>query len=128
MASWDDVKSFVKSKFKIEDQGDLIRTVFDTGNSRSQLVFMQKFTSNNGDVWVQISSPVGVIPQNKMEAALTMLNDKVCGGLVKIGDKHFVRHCMPIADLSQEELLYPFGFVTTTADDLEAAFIGGDTH
>jgi len=128
MASWDDVKSFVKSKFKVDDQGDFIKTEFDLGNSRSQVVVMNNFTTNNGDVWVQISSPVGVIPQNKMEAALTMLNDKVCGGLVKFGDKHWVRHCMPIADLSQEELLHPLGFVTATADDLEKTFIGGDTY
>jgi len=128
MASWDDVKSFVKSKFKVDDKGDYFSTVFDTGNSRSQMVIMSKFTTNSGDVWVQISSPVGVIPQNKLDAALAMLDDKVCGGLVKIGDKHVVRHCMPIADLSQEELMYPLGFVTATADDLEAAFVGGDTH
>jgi len=130
MATWDDVKGFIRSKYKLkEDEGDFFSLVFDFSDSRSQLVFIQKFTIKNGSVcWAQISSPVGIIPQNNINKALEMLNDKVCGGLVKIGEKHFVRHCMPIADLAAEELTDPLGFVTASADELEKAFVGGDAQ
>jgi len=129
MATWENVKEFVRDKYRLqEDEGDFFSMVFDMGDDRSQIVFIQKFETGNSGVWAQISSPVGVIPQDKMDAALTMLNDKICGGLVKIGNRHFVRHCLPIADLSVEEFTDPLFFTTSSADDLEKVFVGGDKN
>jgi hypothetical protein len=55
-----------------------------------------------------------------------MLNNKVCGGLVKIGEKHFVHHCMTFNNLSKEEFNLPLLFITAATDELEQEFIGGD--
>jgi hypothetical protein len=127
MASWEQVKNFIRGNYKVQnDEGDLFRMVFDLGNDRTQLVFVQKIINKNNSIWVQISSPVGIIKQEKINKALEMLNDKPCGGLVKIGDKHFIRHCMPIDDMSLDEFSVPLNFITNAADELEQKFVGGD--
>jgi len=129
MATWEDVKGFIRSNYKLQkDDGDYFKMVFDVTDTRSQLIFIQKFTTKNENVWMQISSPVGVISSNNLNKALELLNDTVCGGLVKIGEKHFVRHCMPIADLSAEELTDPIHFIVNSADELEAKFVGDDKN
>ncbi|GBU26766.1 hypothetical protein R84B8_00278 [Treponema sp. R8-4-B8] len=127
MASWDQVKNFIRSNYKVQnDEGDFFKMVFDLSNDRTQMVFVQKVQTKQNGIWIQISSPVGIIGQEKMNKALETLNDKVCGGLVKIGDKHFVRHCMPIDDMSLDEFAVPLTFITSSADDLEKKFVGGD--
>jgi len=128
LATWEDVKAYIRNKYKLQDdKDDFFSMVFDLSGDRTQIVFIKK-ASADGRVWVEINSPVGVIPQNKLDAALTMLDDKICGGLVKIGQKHFVRHSAPIDDLSAEELSVPLAAVTATADDLEKEFVGGDAQ
>jgi hypothetical protein len=54
------------------------------------------------------------------------LSDKVCGGLVKFGDRYWVRHSMPIGDTSHDELIFPIDVVSAVADTLEETFVGGD--
>jgi hypothetical protein len=127
MATWEQVKDLIKGNFQsIDDEGDLYKSVFDLGNGRTQMVFVQKFETKNKSIWIQIASPVGVIRQDKINKALELINEKACGGLVKIGDKHYVRHCLPIEDLSQEEFAVPLILITSIADELEKVLIGGD--
>jgi hypothetical protein len=130
MATWTEVEGFIRNNYKLEkDEGDFFQMLFELDNDRSQIVFVQKFTTGgSGNVWIQISSPVGVIKQSDLNKALEVLNDKVCGGLVKIGEKHFVRHCLPIEDLSSAEFDTPLRIVISVADDLEKQFVGGDEH
>jgi len=127
MASWDQVKNFIRGNYKVQDDdGDFFRMIFDLGNNRTQMVFVQKVITKKDGIWIQLSSPVGIIKQEKINKVLEALNDKVCGGLVKIGDKHFIRHCIPIDHMSLDEFAVPLNFITSSADDLEEKFVGGD--
>jgi len=127
MASWDQVKNFIKGNYKVQsDEGDFFKMVFELGNDRTQMVFVQKIDTTKNGIWIQMSSPVGIIKQEKINKVLEVLNDKVCGGLVKIGDKHFIRHCLPIDSMSLDEFSVPLSFITSSADDLEKKFVGGD--
>ena len=129
MANWNGVRDFIKGKYTVaKDDGDYLAMVFNTTDGRDQLVSVKKIQTGQGEVWVQISSPVGYIPIKYMDDALELLDNKMCGGLVKIGDKHFVRHCMPVADLSTEELDDPLHIVINVADELEKKFVGGDEN
>ena len=127
MVTWEEVKDFIRSNYKLQsDEGDFFSLVFELDNDRSQLVIIRKDQTPNGDIWIQMASPVGIIEQDKLNDALEMLDGMICGGLIKSGEKYFVRHCMPIGDISPEEFATPLYFISGIADDLEQRFIGGD--
>ena len=129
MATWEQLKDFVKSSYKIQkEEEDYFIMVFDLANNRSQLVTVGKNHTQNGDVWVQICSPVGVIRQDKLNNALEDIQNAICGGLVKAGDSHFVRHCMLIEDMSADEFSVPLILITAIADTLEEKYVGGDIN
>jgi hypothetical protein len=129
MATWEQLKTFVKSNYKMQkEEADYFNMVFDLGDNRSQLVNVTKAQTKQGDVWVQIYSPVGVIRQDKLNNALEDIDSVVCGGLVKVGDKHFVRHGMLIEDMSAEEFNVPLLLITAVADSLEEKYVGGDKN
>jgi len=129
MATWEQVKEFVKNNFKMQkEEANYFNMVFNVSDTRSQLVNVVKAQTKNGDVWVQIYSPVGVIKQDKINNALEDIEDAICGGLVKVGDKHCIRHCMPIADMSADEFAVPLILITALADVLEEKYVGGDDN
>jgi hypothetical protein len=129
MATWEQLKNFVKSNYKMQrEESDSFNMVFDLGDNRSQLVNVTKAQTKNGDVWVQIYSPVGTIRQDKLNNALEDIEGAICGGLVKMGDKHLVRHCMLIEDMSAEEFNVPLLLITAIADSLEEKYVGGDQN
>jgi hypothetical protein len=97
-------------------------------NNRTQLVFIQKIKSQNGAIWLQISSPIGLIEDDEINDALEMLNDKICGGMVKIGERHFIRECLPIDDLSPEQFVSIMEIVFGIADEMEEHFTGTDDN
>jgi len=126
MASWNDVKSFLKSNYKVQKEEDnLVVLLQEFTDGRSQMIYIIK-KEHKGVVWADISSPVGTLKTSDINSALEVLDTATCGGLVKVGDFHAVRHCMPIADLSNEEIDGPIKLVAGAADTLEERFIGGD--
>ena len=129
MATWKQIKDFIRSNFKLqEDEGDFFQLTFELENNRTQLVFIQKIKSQNGEIWLQISSPIGLIEDDEINDALEMLNDKICGGMVKIGEKHFIRECLPIDDLSPEQFVAIMEIVFGIADEMEEHFTGTDDN
>jgi len=129
MATWKQIKDFIRSNYSLqEDEGDFFQMTFEVDNSRTQVVFIQKTKSASGILWVQISSPIGFIEDDEINDALEMLNDKICGGMVKIGERHFIRECMPIDDLSPEQFVAVLEIVVGVADEMEERFIGTDDN
>jgi len=126
MATWAEVKNFLKSNYTVQKEEDnMVVLLQKFTDGRSQLIYVFKKESN-GAVWADISSPVGTLKAGDINTALELLLDATCGGLVKVGDFHAVRHCMPIADLSNDEINGPLKLVAGAADTLEEKFIGGD--
>jgi len=126
MATWGDVKGFLINNCDAkEEKNGLMSMVISYKDGRNQLVVVCRREVNGAD-WIDISSPVGTLNSGTVEVALEVLSNADCGGLVKIGDTHAVRHCIPIADLSNEELVGPLGIVASVADILEERLIGGD--
>jgi len=126
MATWNEVKGFLKSNYTLQKEEDnMVVLLQKFTDGRSQLIYVMK-KDLNGSVWADISSPVGTLKAGDINTALELLSGATCGGLVKVGDFHAVRHCMPIADLSTEEIDSPLKLVAGAADTLEEKFIGGD--
>ena len=129
MATWKEIKDFIRNNYNLQkDEGDFFQMTFEIDENRSQLVFVQKTKSQSGDIWIQIASPIGLIEDDEINDALEMLNDAMCGGMVKMGERHFVRHCMPIDELSPDQFIKSMNIIVGVADDMEKRFIGGDDN
>jgi hypothetical protein len=126
MANWNEVKSFLTSGLNAKEanSGVLTMTISYT-DGRSQLVVVGGRVFKDAQ-WIDISSPVGTLSAGNINVALEVLANATCGGLVKIGDTHAVRHCIPIADVSNDELIGPLKIVAEVADLLEEKLVGGD--
>jgi hypothetical protein len=129
MATWKQIKDFIRNNYKLqEDEGDFFQMTFELEDNRSQVVFIQKTKSQNGAIWIQLSSPVGLIEDDEINDALEMLNDKICGGMVKIAERHFIRECMSIDDLSPEQFVSIMEIIVGVADEMEERFVGNDEN
>ncbi|ULQ58649.1 hypothetical protein K7I13_08750 [Brucepastera parasyntrophica] len=129
MAEWNEVKDYLKTNFDLQkDDDDFLKIAVELGEDWYQPVFIQKTTAQSGDVWVQIVSPVGAIDENDLNKALEMLNTRICGGLIKIGKKHYIRHSMLINSLSPEYIGTITHIVSDVADEMEGEFIDDEDN
>ena len=127
MATWNDVKGFLKSGINAQEvnNGNGVSAEIKYSDGRSQVVSVFK-AEYKGAEWIDIVSGVGALSAEGLNVALEALFHATCGGLIKVGDNHAVRHCIPIADLSNEEIIGPLTIVAETADLIEEKLVGGD--
>jgi hypothetical protein len=128
MTTWNSVVEYVRSNYKIADEGpDKIKLIFEVGDMRTQVVFLWRETLANGaEEWLQIESPVGKADKMDLRAVLEEVGNKVCGGAALIDGHLFIRQSMPLANLDINEFERPLALITSTADRLEHQFVGGD--
>jgi hypothetical protein len=127
MASWNDLSAYVHRTYKIADENEnMIKLVFETGNLRSQVVVLWHMTLSDGEEWVQVESPFAEIGSVNLAQALQHVGNTVCGGMALLGNMVTFRHSLPLANLNINEFESPLMLVTKTADDLENALVGGD--
>jgi len=127
MASWNDLSAYVHRTYKIADENDnMIKLVFETGNLRSQVVVLWHLTLADGEEWVQIESPFAELGSVNLGQALQHVGQTVCGGMALLGNMVTFRHSLPLDNLNINEFESPLILVTKTADDLENALVGGD--
>jgi len=128
MATWNDLVTYVHSHYKISDENqNMIKLVFETGNLRSQVVVLWHLTLNDGsEEWVQIESPFAELGSVNLAQALQHIGNTVCGGMALFGNLVTFRHSLPLANLNINEFESPLALVTTTADNLEKELVGGD--
>ncbi|HEY2671805.1 MAG TPA: hypothetical protein VGJ07_15730 [Rugosimonospora sp.] len=128
MTTWNSVVEYVRSNYKISDEGpDRVKLVFEVGDLRTQVVFLWRQALENGtEEWLQIESPIGKADGMDLRAVLEEVGTKVCGGAALIEGHLFIRQSMPLANLDINEFERPLALITATADRLERQFVGGD--
>jgi hypothetical protein len=129
--SWDDVRAFILSEFSgsiQDDDGESLTIVKSWEDGRGQMVIVSSIESKTGVPWIAIKSPVGILPVEILPRVCESLSGKVCGGLIKLGDRYWIRYSMPIGDTSQDELVFPLENVAGIADVLEETYVGGDAQ
>jgi hypothetical protein len=127
MASWNDLVEYVKRNYKVSDeQPDMLKLLFETGNMRSQVVLLWHMSLSNNEEWVQIESPFGELGSLDLAAALQAVGNTVCGGMALFGNLVTFRHSLPLDNLNINEFESPLALVTTTADQFEKQLTGGD--
>jgi hypothetical protein len=129
MASWEEVQGFIEKELSAKNKGDdFWLATLALPDNRTQIVgFCKKIDKLSKAVWLDIQSPVGKIDsREKLDKALDFLAGLTCGGLIKLDDVYFVRHGIPIDDLSANEINGPLLSVCFSADILEEKLVGGD--
>ena len=129
MATWQQVKELIQSKYptRVIDE-NFLRVELRITETRSQILGIRKTTSQSNAEWVQVCSPIGLIPTEKLNDALKKVNEIVFGGLVMMHDKHFLRECIPLSEISSEGLITVINVIVGFADEIEEEFLGVDTH
>lgn len=131
MASWSDLLSYVRSHYTVaEEQSGWVKMIFDVGDLRSQVVFLQRHALMEGaEEWLVIESPFGELGQIDLPRVLAEVGQTVVGGMALVaGHILTVRHAVPLENLNINEFERPLALVTTTADRLERHFVGGDEY
>jgi len=135
MATWNEISSFIKTKFTIqEDTGNRLRISLQTidlktqAPTRTQTLFICRAISNASEDWIQIVSPIGTIPSDKIEIALTNISKLIFGGLIKIDDTHYIRESLLLSGITSQEILQVINNIVSFADALEHEFCGGDKN
>jgi hypothetical protein len=128
MATWNELIGYVRTKYSVADEkADMVKLIFQVGDGRTQVVLLWFQTLDGGhEQWVQIESPFGEINKVNLGAAIEAAGQTVCGGLASFGPLVTFRHSVPLENLDINEFERPLALVTSTADQLEQRFTGGD--
>lgn len=133
MATWGQLTSYIHETYSATDVSPrAIVMQFETGNGRSQRVFVSSLEAPDGSQWASIDSPVGTLDSIDLPLALRSVGDLVCGGLAHLyaagEDLAVIRHSVPLKTLDTDEFVQPLVMVTTSADQMEQILTGADRH
>jgi hypothetical protein len=129
---WFEVKNYLKSKYKVANEDEnMLAFGFSFGEGkqeRSQIVLVRYAESGDDIPWVVIISRIGEIIPRRVDTALEYIAEHICGGMIKIGDGHFIRHALLLNDINAERLDAMIRAVVSLADEVEKNFVGGDEN
>lgn len=121
MATQQEVRNFIKSKYRCEEiNGGTLKFIFDLDAGRSQLVFADINDSN-----IQYLSPFATVNDVTAKQALEA-NSNYSVGMQLVGEQYMIKHLAFLADLDESEIENAFGVVANVADELEQKLVGGD--
>jgi hypothetical protein len=127
MATWADLSAFIHSQYKVSsEKPGILGLAFETGG-RSQMVIITHHALMGGtEEWAQVESAFAQVGEVDLLRVIQEVGTKVVGALGMVDDLLTVRHALPLANLDINEIVRPLELVTSTADRLEAMFVGGD--
>ncbi len=130
MADWPTLVQYIRQNYKVaEEDSRILKLVFDTGNLRSQILFVRYAErGTTGEEWVSLESPVGPTATVDIRHAAMRAADYVCGGVVIEFDMVLLRHSVPLSDLSIHEFEAPMNVVVNGADLIESQLSNVDTY
>ena len=130
MATWNDVVSYLNANYNCKEESKtMLSLLFDTGNDRSHLVFVELAGNDKIGEFAKVSAVVGNSKDfNKLEALCRAATPYVTGGIVIEGDAILLRDSLPLLNLDINELEDPLRVITNAADRIEAEITGGDDY
>ena len=124
MAKWSEIKKEIQNNYTVADESPgFMMLLFEFSKRRSHPVFIEEGNNNDGEIWVQVSSPISMLEYDDLEAALEILGEKLCGGLIREDETYLVRNSMLMDELSYEELFRSLEMIGGLAYELEKKFI-----
>ena len=121
MATQKEVKSYIEKNLNSASLGDdMFKIVYDLGNDRSQVVFVQ-VASKSLYIASPFASSEDVTPKQALKAI-----EEYSFGIGTFADWYVVRHVVPLADLDESEIIHGLEVVAMIADEVEDSLVGGD--
>ena len=122
MATQKEVINFIKKNLNSEEVGEAsFKIVYDLGDGRTQLLVIYV-----GEFGMNVSSPFATTEDVTPKQALNAAKDYGLG--IGISGKFYeVKAFVLLADLDESEIHTSFDLVTSIADELEEALVGGDS-
>ena len=130
MATWNDIVSYLNANYKCKQESTtMLSLVFDTGNDRSHVVFVELAGNDKIGEFAKVSAVVGTSKEfNKLEAFCRAATPYVTGGIVIEGDVILLRDTFPLLNLDINELEAPLEVIIFAADRIESEITGGDDY
>ena len=122
MATQKEVINFIKKNLNSEEVGEAsFKIVYDLGDGRTQLLVIYV-----GEFGMNVASPFATTEDVTPKQALNAAKDFGLGIGIR-GDFYEVKAFVLLADLDESEIHTSFELVTSIADELEEALVGGDS-
>ena len=130
VAAWNDIVSYLNANYKCKPESStMLSLVFNTGNDRSHVVFVELAGNDKIGEFAKVSAVVGKSKDfNKLEALCRAATPYVTGGIVIEGDLILLRDSFPLLNLDINELEAPLKVIIAAADRIEAEITGGDDY
>ncbi len=127
MATWAELKDFIKSNYKIQNETDsVLRLGFNTFEGRSQIILVVHIEQDFAPDFVTFASPVAEVGKVPAEKVLAQAHTF---GVGVVGETYVVKDIVFLADLAPSEVNSQFNLVATSADLMEHELTGGgDKH
>jgi hypothetical protein len=121
VTTWTDVINYVRARYEVLEETDgWLRFRLDTSENRSQQVTVHHVPKEDGEAWLEISSPVGRADDIDLRRLLELAGTSIVGGAAVVSGVALLKHTVPLADLSvREEFERPLELVVASADAFE---------
>jgi hypothetical protein len=128
MATWNDVRSYVMSKYEVEnDHDDGITVVFNFSDGTHQRVTVFDRGEWWEERWAGIMTAVAHESQVDARDILLRSGDLKFGGLgLMPGGLVILQHTLPLSNMDENELAIPMQMIAELGDHLERELTGRD--
>ena len=125
MATWQQVKKYVYTKYKVsDDDGDSMTLLFETNGGRSQLVFLRHIEADELSS-VLFTSPFAESSKVSADRVLRA-TEEIPAGIRSLGKYFVVTHSQLLSTVDDAEIDLPMAMVVSNADKLEDLLGKGD--
>ena len=126
MVTPEELKEYLQNQYQIDDDNSLFSIVVQTNESRTQVVIVQIIDVEDNP-FCRILSRIGNLDTYGINKALSIMTDKLMGGLVKIDEKTYVIHGFSLNSLdTPSDINLMIEIIAYAADDIEKEILGVD--
>ena len=128
MVTPEELKEYLQNQYQIDDDDSLFSIVVQTNESRTQVVIVQ-IIDVKGQSFCRILSRIGNLDTYGINKALSIMTDKLMGGLVKIDEMTYVIHGFSLNSLdTPNDINLMIEIIAYAADDIEKEILGVDNN
>ena len=128
MVTPEELKEYLQNQYQIDDDDLLFSIVVQTNESRTQVVIVQIIDVEDNP-FCRILSRIGNLDTYGLNKALSIMTNKLMGGLVKIDEMTYVIHGFPLNSLdAPSDINLMIEVIAYAADDIEKEILGVDNN
>ena len=128
MVTPEELKEYLQNQYQIDDDNSLFSIVVQTNESRTQVVIVQIIDVEDNP-FCRILSRIGNLDTYGLNNALSIMTNKLMGGLVKIDEMTYVIHGFSLNSLeAPSDINLMIEVIAYAADDIKKEVLGEDDN